>query len=106
MGTVMQMKVERIIVEANMVPRGFLASLKKRGLIRNAEVKADGVIIETRAAVVEVMQAFEQAGITVFAVRVAGHWASWEHAARPAGRVAERLHNIRSSVWLPTLPAA
>jgi hypothetical protein len=28
MGAVLELKVERIVVEANMVPRGFLASLK------------------------------------------------------------------------------
>ena len=106
MGTMMEMRVERIIVEANVVPRGFLASLKERGLIRTAEVKPEGVVIETRAPVTEVVDAFERAGITVFAVRVTGHWASWEHTARPAARVIERLRNSRSAVWLPTLPAA
>jgi hypothetical protein len=106
MGAVLELKVERIVVEANMVPRGFLASLKKRGLIRSAEVSHTGVVIETRVEASEVAAAFEQAGVTVFAIRVAGHWASWEHAARPAAQVSERLRNTRSAVWLPTLPAA
>jgi len=106
MGTITGMNVERINVEANMVPRGFLASMKKRGLIRSAEVTHDGIAIETLAPVADVMEAFGRAGITVLGVRAAGHWASWEHAARPAAGVASRLRNSRSPVWLPTLPAA
>jgi hypothetical protein len=94
------------IIRVTVVPPGFLASLERRGLAGMCARTNEGVYLEPRVALGEVISAFERCGIRVDGFYAAGAAGSWHSQARPAASAHRRLTDFRSPTWLPTVPAA
>lgn len=94
------------VIESANIPAGFGAFLERAGLVGMRASTLDGLYLEPRVALAEVLRAFERAGAGVEGVRPAGQPADWRLAARKSGGWRMRLGNQRAAEWMPTLPAA
>lgn len=94
------------IIESANIPAGFAAFLEREGLAGMTALTLDGIYLEPRVPLAEILRAFERSGARVEAVRRAGQPADWRLAARKSGGWRMRLGNQRAAEWLPTLPAA
>ncbi len=107
MGTITSFHRTRLRVEVNIVPAGFPRSLERRGLARRVSLVEGVLEMEPIAPASAIIAACKAAGLTVLGFHsTASLSAGWEGSARPSARCVERLTNRRSSVWLPTFPAA
>ena len=92
------------VLEVSSVSAGFIALLKQREYIGEASPTAEGIYIEPRTSLDNVLDLFERAGAQVRSFRAAGTRARWQESNVQRGfRV---LSNPRSAAWLPTVPAA
>ncbi len=107
MGTITSFHRTRLSVEVNIVPAGFPRSLERRGLARRVKVVEGVLEMEPLVSGSVVLAACKAAGLTVLGFSsTAPRGAGWQASARPSARCTARLTNRRSSVWLPTFPAA
>lgn len=94
------------IIESTNIPAGFGAHLERTGLAGMTARTLDGMYLEPRVALGEVLGAFERTGARVNGVRRAGQRADWHSSVRAAAGSRMRLANMRAAEWLPTFPAA
>ena len=94
------------IIEADFVPVTLPAALERWGLAGMAARTVDGIYLEPRTSIATIVAWIERMGVGIRAFRAAGTRPSWHETVRPAATSRERLTNVRSSTWLPTLPAA
>mgnify|MGYP006360616367 FL=1 len=94
------------IIEARNIPQGFAAHLERTGVARRTVRLETGIYVEPVAPLAAVIGAFERCGISVLGAHAVAGGSTWQSGARPARAARSRLANHRSSVWLPTLPAA
>ncbi len=106
MSTIHSLPHRGFIIELDNIPAELLARLEREGLASMTARTVDGVYVEPRTSLATIIDMLERAGATVHGFRAAGAQASWHEGARPASQSRQRLTNLRSSVWLPTLPAA
>lgn len=94
-----------VILTVAAVPAGFLAFLERAGLAGQAARTDEGVYLQPRVPLGEIIAAFDRAGVRVLGLAPAAT-STWQESARPASGARTRLANPRGAVWLPTLPAA
>jgi hypothetical protein len=106
MATIHPFPTRGVVIELDSIPAGFLRRLESEGLAGMTARTIDGVYLEPRTSIATIIDRCESVGSVVYGFRPAGTVASWHEGARPASLARKRLTNARSSVWLPTLPAA
>ncbi len=94
-----------VILTVATVPAGFLAFLERTGLAGQAARTDEGVYLQPRIPLGEIIAAFDRAGVRVLGFAPASA-PTWQESARPASGARMRLTNPLGAVWLPTLPAA
>lgn len=94
------------VIESANIPTGFGEFLERQGLAGMTARTLDGMYLEPRVALATILEAFERTGSTINGLRRAGQQPDWHLQARAAAGAQMRLRNMRSAVWLPTLPAA
>jgi hypothetical protein len=97
--------VKGFVFEVNTLPSGFLASVERRGLAASTAPTTEGFYCEPRETLASVVSAISMAGIELRGVRPSGASNGWRFFARPASGAHGRLTSLRSSTWLPTVPA-
>lgn len=95
-----------IILETSLVPSGFLRRLEAEGVAAMTARTVEGVYLEPRVQLRDLLARFELAGVAVRGLREARGPAVWRHVTRTGTECGQRLRSPRAAEWLPTLPAA